>query len=222
MKLIAGLGNPGREYQHTPHNVGFEALELLCRRLNGEWRDSSRFAGRIARVLYGSVPLLLVQPQTFMNASGECVGAVARYFRVAPQAVSVVSDDVALPPGRLRIRFGGSDGGHRGLQSIIQHLATDGFTRLRIGVGRGEQPARGLVGHVLGRLPADEQERVDRVLPVAVEALLCLVRDGTAAAMNRYNGYLLEDERTTAAVPDPPPGRGATDEQGASGHVEKV
>ncbi len=222
MKLIAGLGNPGREYQNTPHNVGFDVVDLVCRRLGGEWRDSSRFAGRIARVLYGSVPLLLVQPQTFMNASGECVGAVARYFRVAPQAVTVVSDDAALPPGRLRIRAGGSDGGHRGLQSVIQHLGTDAFARLRLGIGRGEKPGKGLVGHVLGRFPPEEQARIDRVLPVAVEALLCLVQDGTAAAMNRYNGELFEDERTVAATPDPSPGREATEAQGASSHVEKV
>lgn len=220
MKLIAGLGNPGREYERTPHNVGFDVVDLLCRRLGGEWRVSAKFEGRVAKVASGTLPLLLVQPQTFMNASGQCVGALMRYYRLEPADVVAVLDDVELPPGKLRIRAGGSDGGHNGLASLIAHLGTGAFPRVRIGVGRGVHAGQGLVGHVLGRFPADVQEVVDRVLPVAADAVLHLARRSVGDAMNKYNGFSVEAVRSET-VPAPVGADVRTPkEQGAGSHVD--
>lgn len=200
MKLIAGLGNPGREYERTPHNVGFDVVDLLCRRLGGDWRLTAKFNGRVAKVPFGGDALLLVQPQTFMNASGECVGPLMRYYRMEPADIVAVLDDVELPPGRLRVRSGGGDGGHLGLASLIGNLGTNAFPRVRIGVGRGSFEGQGLVGHVLGRFPADVQALLDQVLPVAADAVLHTVRRGAVEAMNKYNGFSVEAARE-AAVP---------------------
>lgn len=223
MKLIAGLGNPGREYERTPHNVGFDVVDLLCRRLEGSWRASAKHEGLVARVALEGEGFLLVKPLTFMNASGRCVGALARYHRVAPQDVVAVLDDVELPPGRLRIRPEGGDGGHNGLVSLVEALGTTAFPRLRIGVGRGAPERRELVGHVLGRFPQETQALIDQVLPVAAEALLQIVRRGVPEAMNRYNGFTVEALRsaTDPAPAGTTPAR-ALKEQGAEIHVEKV
>lgn len=201
MKLIAGLGNPGREYERTPHNVGFDVVDLLCRRFGGDWRLAAKFSGRVAKVPFEGDALLLVQPQTFMNASGECVGPLMRYYRMEPADVVAVLDDVELPPGRLRIRAGGGDGGHRGLASLIANFGTNAFPRVRVGVGRGShaEQGQGLVGHVLGRLSAEAQDALDRVLPLAAEAVLETVRRGAGEAMNKYNGLNVEAARDAAA-----------------------
>ncbi len=223
MKLIAGLGNPGREYERTPHNVGYDVVDLLCHTLEGSWRSSAKHEGQVARVSLEGEGLLLVKPLTFMNASGRCVGSLARYHRVAPQDVVAVLDDVELPPGRLRIRPEGGDGGHNGLLSLADGLGTTAFPRLRVGVGRGAPERRELIGHVLGRFAPETQALIDRVLPVAVEALLLLVRHGVPEAMNRYNGFSVEALRPAA---DPAPAGTASaralKEQGAEIHVEKV
>ena len=223
VKLIAGLGNPGREYANTPHNVGFAVTDLLCERLDGSWHLEPRFKGRVARVTHAGESVLLVQPQTFMNASGDCVGAIANYFRIEPDDLMAVLDDVELPPGRLRIRPQGGDGGHRGLASLIMEFGTDRFVRVRIGVGRGAHASQGqsLVGHVLGRLPPEAQEAVDRVLPVAADALLETIRSGASVAMNKYNGYGVEAAHETATPAEGSDGVLVPEEQGTS-HVEKV
>jgi len=136
VKVIAGLGNPGREYAQTPHNVGFDVVVMLAERLQAEWRNSRRFQARTARATFAGCECLLVQPQTFMNLSGTSVAAVLRYHGGCPADLVVVLDDADLPLGRLRIRKSGSSGGHRGLASVIDVLGGGDFARVRLGVGR--------------------------------------------------------------------------------------
>lgn len=191
MKLIAGLGNPGREYERTAHNVGFDVVDLLCRRLGGTWQAVSRFTARVAKVSHGRDQILLVQPQTYMNDSGHAVGPLAHYYRIEPRDLVAVSDDADLPPGRLRVRPGGATGGHRGLASLIECLGTQGFARVRVGIGHGTD-GRSLADHVLGRLPDAVRETIDKVIPVAADAALCVLSDGPVAAMDRYNGFEIQ------------------------------
>ena len=201
MKLIAGLGNPGREYERTAHNVGFDVVDELCRRLGGAWQTVSRFDARVAKVTIGKDQVLLVQPQTYMNDSGRAVGPLAHYYRIEPRDIVAVSDDADLPPGRLRIRPNGSTGGHRGLASLIECLGTQDFPRVRIGIGHGTD-GRKLADHVLGRLPDDVRAKLDKVTAVAADATLCVLSAGSSKAMERYNGFTLEeDEAQPASAP---------------------
>ena len=205
MKLIAGLGNPGREYERTAHNVGFDVVDELCRRLGGSWQAVGRFDARVARVAVGRDQVLLVQPQTYMNDSGRSVGPLAHYYRIEPGAIVAVSDDADLPPGKLRVRPNGSTGGHRGLASLIECLGTQDFPRVRIGIGHGTD-GRKLADHVLGRLPDDVRAKIDKVVPVAADAALSVLTVGVAKAMERYNGFTLEEDRAPeASTPDPAP-----------------
>lgn len=203
MKLIAGLGNPGREYERTAHNVGFDVVDSLCRDLGGSWQTASRFEALVARVVFGRDQVLLVKPQTYMNESGRAVGPLAHYYRIEPRHVVAVSDDADLPPGRLRVRPDGSTGGHRGLASLIECLGTQGFPRVRVGIGHGSD-GRDLAAHVLGRLPDDVRSRIDQVIPVAAKAALCVLSHGPAKAMERYNGFSLEEEGDRPPAGDTP------------------
>lgn len=182
--LIVGLGNPGKEYQETRHNVGFRVVELLAQRHGIELRRQRHQAvfgeGRIA-----GVSVLLAKPLTYMNLSGAAVAALARYHNVTPADILVICDDVALPVGRLRLRGQGSAGGHNGLRSIIDALGTTRFPRLRIGVGAPD--GRPLVDHVLGRFDRAEAEAIAVTLAEAADAVETFLRDGLEAAMNRYN-----------------------------------
>ncbi len=185
--MIAGLGNPGREYEGTPHNVGFAAVDSICRSLGGDWRIEPRFKADVAKVSTGGEQLLLVKPMTYMNASGEAIGQIMRYYRMAPSEIIVVSDDVNLQPGRIRVRAAGSAGGHNGLKSTIEHLGSRQFTRVRIGVGLGRGQSGSLVGHVLGRIAKEDAEGVAAGIDAAAEAALCAALEGTETAMNQYN-----------------------------------
>lgn len=186
MKIVAGLGNPGAAYVRTPHNAGFEVLDRLASRLSGIWREQARFKASLVRVKAEGTDVLLVKPLTFMNASGEAVGALLRYYDVAPTDLVVVSDDADLPAGRLRVRSEGGAGGHRGLLSVIESCGTQAFARVRVGVGRG---TAGLVDHVLGRLAPADEDAVRQTLDVAADAVMCLVARSTVEAMNRFNGW---------------------------------
>jgi PTH1 family peptidyl-tRNA hydrolase len=188
VKIVAGLGNPGATYKGTPHNIGFEVLELLAGRLGGSWRANARFKSRLARVRHEDEEMLLVQPQTFMNLSGEAVGALMRYHRLTPESLTVVVDDADLPAGRLRIRGEGGAGGHRGLLSVIESCGTRNFARVRVGIGRGKDGA-GLTEHVLGCLDPARDALVRRAAAAAAEAVLCLATRGLAEAMNRFNAW---------------------------------
>lgn len=192
MKLIAGLGNPGPEYAETPHNVGFRVVDLVAERSSASWKAESKFMGGVARARFGGVEALLVKPTTYMNLSGESVGRTARYFGVKPEDVVVVSDDADLPAGRIRIRMRGGSGGHKGLQSVIDCLGTDGFVRVRVGIGRSVFGGP-LVDYVLGRPSPEDEEALRRAMPVAADAVVCAASRGATEAMNRFNGAPAEE-----------------------------
>lgn len=187
MKMIAGLGNPGEAYANTPHNVGFDVVDLLAERLGGSWKHSSRFHAFVARTRCAEEPLLLVKPQTFMNLSGTSVVPLLRYYGGEPGDLTVVLDDADLPLGTLRIRAAGGTGGHRGLTSVMEALGSDAFARVRLGVGREGRGS--LADHVLGKFDEARQEKARAVVEAAADAVLCLTEKGLNEAMNRYNGW---------------------------------
>lgn len=184
MRAVIGLGNPGRRYAKTRHNVGFEVLDALASRHDLTFKRSWRIGADSCRL--GDRDVLLVKPQGYMNRSGETLARLRRRSGIAPADMLVVVDDVALAPGTVRIRPHGGAGGHNGLRSVIDELGTDQFTRLRIGVGAND-PGQDRVGHVLGRFAPDEREAVDRAIRTAVEAVICVLEESVDAAMNRYN-----------------------------------
>ena len=184
MKLIVGLGNPGAKYRGTRHNIGFAVLDELAARWQVSF-ESAPVDALIAKVR-GADEVLLAKPLTFMNASGEAVGALLRYYKIEIADLLVVVDDVQLPLGKIRARVRGSAGGHNGLKSIVAHIG-DEFSRLRIGVGRGD-PRRDLADHVLTRFDADEAAEVERVTARAADAAAMFVTSGIGAVMNGFNG----------------------------------
>jgi len=186
--MIVGLGNPGAQYAHTPHNAGFDVLDNLAERQGIAWRRSFRFQARVGRTGSGPDSLYLVQPLTYMNRSGTAVAGILRYHRMSPADLMVVSDDADLELGRLRIRAKGSSGGHRGLQSIVETLGTDDFARLRVGVGRPRNK-QNLVDYVLRPLDGEEAEIMQQVISTATRAVDEWMERGVDAAMNRYNGW---------------------------------
>ena len=183
--MIVGLGNPGVRYEQTRHNVGCWCVDRLAE----EWRadrERRRFRALVQEASMGAYRLVLVKPQTYMNDSGDAVGPAARWFKVPPNRLLVIHDDLDLPVGRVRFRQGGSSGGHRGVASIMEHLGSDGFLRLRIGIGR--PPSDEAVDYVLSRFSREEQAVVDRILGAASAMVRCVLEEGIAEAMNRYNG----------------------------------
>lgn len=184
MKLIVGLGNPGAEYEGTRHNVGFEVIRLLSRR-HGIPIAKRGFRASFGDGAIAGARVLLVCPMTYMNLSGESVGAIARFNKVPTEDVLLILDDVALPTGRLRLRAKGSAGGHNGLENVIQHLHTTEVARIRIGVGAA-RPGN-LVGHVLARFRPDEVETMAESYERAADAVECVIADGFDIAMNRFN-----------------------------------
>lgn len=188
MYLIAGLGNPGAEYAETRHNVGFMAVNRIAARLGANWQMQDRFQSRLARAELANRKLLLSQPQTFMNDSGTAVRALADYFKVPVGQVLVVADDADLPLGEIRMRTRGSSGGHHGLESVEQHLATRGYARLKIGIGRRDDGTREITDHVLGKFRRGETKLLGMVLERAVLQMECWVTDGAQKAMNDFNG----------------------------------
>lgn len=185
MKLIVGLGNPGLKYARNRHNVGFMVLSHLARAEGAEF-NRQRFNAQLAEIKFGGERVLLLKPQTYMNASGSAVGKLAAFYRVPRQDVMVVYDDLDLPLGKLRLRANGSSGGHHGMESIINTLGGSDIPRLRIGIGRPDPKQD--VGHVLGNFSQEEQSMLDDVLKRAAEALKVWAEDGIVKAMNLYNG----------------------------------
>jgi PTH1 family peptidyl-tRNA hydrolase len=182
--LVAGLGNPGREYERTRHNAGWLVLDELARRHGGSWR--SKFSGSLAEVRLGDAKLALLKPETYMNESGRSVGAAARFFKVAPEQVLVVHDDVDLEPGRQQARAGGGLAGHNGLRSLAQHLGSQDFLRLRVGVGRpGRGDPRPVADWVLS--PFAPEDDPDALVSRSADAVEAIVRDGLEAAQQRFN-----------------------------------
>jgi peptidyl-tRNA hydrolase, PTH1 family len=182
--LVAGLGNPGRQYERTRHNVGWLVLDELARRLGGSWR--SKFSGSLTEVRLGDLRLGLLKPETYMNESGRSVAAAARFFKVEPDSLLVVHDDIDLEPGRLQARRGGGLAGHNGLRSLAQHLGTQDFLRLRIGVGRpGRGDPRSVSDWVLSPLDADEA--VDGLVARAADAVETIAGEGLEPSQARFN-----------------------------------
>jgi PTH1 family peptidyl-tRNA hydrolase len=188
LHLVAGLGNPGGKYSGTRHNAGFMAVETLAQRWRADWRRDEGFDARLARAEFDGRQVLLCQPQTFMNLSGECVGKLAGYYRVAMIRLLIVVDDADLPLGEVRLRSRGSPGGHHGLESVEQHLGTDRYPRLRIGIGRANDGRREIADFVLGKFGQAEMETVTKVLERVAAQVECWVTSGVARAMSQYNG----------------------------------
>ena len=186
MKLVAGLGNPGREYAGTRHNVGFEVMDLLARRHHLPWPAKLDGSSVEARWRRPDADVLLVKPLTYMNLSGRAVGEVARFYKIDLPDVLVVADDVNLPLGRLRARASGTEGGHNGLRSIAESFGTIDYARLRIGVGRGDL-RRDLADHVLARFEPDEQAGMEDAIARAADAVEVWISDGLARVMNTFN-----------------------------------
>jgi PTH1 family peptidyl-tRNA hydrolase len=182
--LVAGLGNPGREYGRTRHNVGWLVLDELARRHGGSWR--SKFSGSLAEVRLGDARLALLKPETYMNESGRSVGAAARFFKVEPEQLLVVHDDVDLEPGRLQARDGGGLAGHNGLRSLAQNLGSQDFLRLRIGVGRpGRGDQRSVSDWVLS--PFAPEEDVEALVARAADAVEAVASEGLDRTQARFN-----------------------------------
>jgi PTH1 family peptidyl-tRNA hydrolase len=201
MKAIVGLGNPGSKYKGTRHNIGFAVVDEIARRagiefasapvdaLIAKWRRAGTEASDAPSGFSGTLdfePVLIAKPLTFMNASGQAVGELARYFKIGPDDLLIVVDEVQLPLGRLRARTAGSAGGHNGLKSVIAHIG-EHFARLRIGVGRGDS-RRDLADHVLSRFDGDEAAEVERMTARAADAAEMFTTAGIAAVMNAFNG----------------------------------
>ena len=191
MHLIVGLGNPGAEYARTRHNAGFLLVQKLAERWGANWTLEKKFSSRVARVDRNGGRVLLCEPQTFMNLSGEAVGALATFYRMEPKRLLVVVDDADLPFGEIRLRARGSSGGHHGLESIEQHLASREFPRLRIGIGR-KDGARQIANYVLGRFSPDEWVLAEKVLAAAADQAECWLSAGIEKAMNQFNGIVEE------------------------------
>lgn len=183
MRIVVGLGNPGREYAETRHNIGFMVLAELARR-NSAKSERSRFRAELTEYFMNGEKVVLVAPQTYMNLSGVAVNQVVNWYRVPIEHLLVIYDEIDLPLGQLRIRETGSAGGHNGLKSIIQELGTTKITRLRVGIGRGPGTA---VAHVLSRFNPMEQQAVPDLIARAADAVELWIRDGSIAAMNAVN-----------------------------------
>lgn len=185
MKIIAGLGNPGPEYSATRHNVGFLAVEELAKRWGAEaWR--SRHEALCAEYRGGSEPVLLVKPQTYMNLSGVAVGELMRWYKLGAADIIVIYDDLDLPAGKLRLRPQGGSGGHKGIESLLVHLGSDTFCRIRIGIGR---PPAGweTANYVLGRFTPEETPLMAAAIERAAAAAECILKQGIDKAMNLYS-----------------------------------
>jgi PTH1 family peptidyl-tRNA hydrolase len=209
VKIVVGLGNPGKQYEGTRHNVGWMVLDRLADRAGWSGRVKARDAAAVMRGRHGDHELLLVKPTTYMNLSGLAVRKVLARERAPLEDLLVVVDDFALPLGRLRLREEGSAGGHNGLRSILGEMGTQRFARLRVGIG---EPGRSAVDHVLSRFAPAEAADLDRVLSAAADAVEDWMRDGPARAANRWNAWQL----AAAAEPAPPAAASRAGTKGAS------
>jgi len=206
IRLVAGLGNPGREYEGTRHNVGFDVIDRIASQYGVSFVKESKWDAFIAKVnVDAGQELILLKPTTFMNLSGDSVGEYARFYRIPSTATLVVLDDVALPLGALRLRTEGGSGGQKGLGSVLIHFATEQVPRLRVGVGKASD-GRDLSSHVLSRFSAEEKIASEEAIARAAAAILCTAREGMIPAMNLYNAAPNSDKSspqqdTTAIQP---------------------
>lgn len=190
LHLIVGLGNPGAKYAKTRHNIGFMLVESLAEKWRADWVEEKKFQARVARVERAGKPVWLVQPQTFMNASGETVGPMVQFYRLPLQRFLVAMDDADLPLGEIRLRQRGSSGGHHGLESIEQRVGSRDYARLKLGIGRTADGRRDIAGHVLAPFSAAEMAAVGQVLTAACRQVECWLDAGIEKAMNEFNGVI--------------------------------
>mgnify|MGYP002777086594 CR=1 FL=1 len=196
-QLIVGLGNPGPKYDRTRHNVGFDLVDLLAQRWQISLTEQKKFKGILGEGLGpGGSKLRLLKPTTYMNNSGQAMRAVLDWYKLPPESVLVVYDDMDLPVGRLRMRLSGSAGGHNGMKSAIAHLGTQNFPRLRVGIGNAQQATgeKDTVSHVLGKFAPQEAKIMAEVIPVAADAIEFALRQGVEKAMSLYNNRTIPDE----------------------------
>jgi PTH1 family peptidyl-tRNA hydrolase len=183
-QLIVGLGNPGAKYDKTRHNIGFEAIDHLAQRWQISLSDQKKFQGIAGEGMAGGQKIRLLKPQTFMNLSGQSVRAMLDWYKLDPTAVLVIYDDMDLPLGKLRMRLSGSAGGHNGMKSLISHLGTQAFPRLRLGIGKSQDET---IGHVLGKFAAAEMPIVQEVLHLSSDAVNLALREGVEKSMSLFN-----------------------------------
>ncbi|MCD8391462.1 MAG: aminoacyl-tRNA hydrolase [Firmicutes bacterium] len=185
MYLIAGLGNPGKQYEMTRHNIGFHTIDYIAEQA-GINIKKLKFKGLYGEGRIAGEKVYLIKPQTYMNLSGECVGEFAAFYKIPPENIIVINDDISLETGRIRVRAKGSAGGHNGLKSIIAHLGSDAFLRVKMGVGANKRGD--LADYVLGRFPKEEIEIMEKAIINADAAVEKIIKNGVEAAMNKYNG----------------------------------
>ena len=186
MKIVVGLGNPGAQYANTPHSVGFEAVDLLAAAIGAAWEEKRQFKCLWAKGVLAGRQVTLVKPQTYMNLSGESVAPLVKYSNATAADLVVVQDDIDLPVGRLRVRVGGSCGGHNGIRNIIERLGTMQFTRVKIGVGKDKT---NVIGHVLGKFDPAARKIIDQAVAAAAKAAESALLNGAERAMNEFNGW---------------------------------
>lgn len=193
-ELVVGLGNPEPKYDRTRHNIGFEVVDYLAETWNLPWKENKRFQGLVAEgIAVSGKKIRLLKPLTYMNRSGQAVRAVIDWYKISPQAVLVAYDEMDLPVGRLRMRLTGSAGGHNGMKSIISHLGSQEFPRLRIGIGKSTGKKQ-TVSHVLGKFAPDESKIIKEVLDLSTDAIAMSLTKGVEKSMSFYNGKDLSKE----------------------------
>ena len=196
MYIIAGLGNPGEKYDNTRHNAGFLTIDALADRYGIDVREKAHKA-LIGKGVIEGQKVILAKPQTYMNLSGESIRALVDYYKVTQEELVIIFDDISLEPGQLRIRKKGSAGGHNGIKSIIAHLGTQEFTRIKVGVGE-KPPRMDLADYVLGRFAKEEQDTMKEAFETAAKAAVAIMTEGADAAMHQYNGSKKKKEKAEA------------------------
>lgn len=185
MYLIVGLGNPGKEYDHTRHNIGFDAIDKISSRYNIDL-NRTKFKGMYGEGFINSEKVILLKPLTYMNLSGESLREITSFYKIKSENIIVIYDDVDLEPGRVRIRKKGSSGGHNGIKSILYHLENEDFIRIKLGVGKAE---RDMISHVLGKFNLEDQEKIQEVLNCTIDIIDTIIKESVDSAMNKYNNF---------------------------------
>ena len=188
MILIVGLGNPGKQYEQTRHNIGFDVIDYMANKYNIDV-NREKFKGICGEGFIENKKVILLKPLTYMNLSGESIREFVNFYKLEDDEIIVVYDDISLDIGRLRIREKGSAGGHNGIKSIIQNLGGDKFPRVKVGVG---QPKDNLVNHVLGKFSKEDREHIEKVIPVVSDAIVEIVKNDAKESMNKFNGVNIE------------------------------
>ena len=185
MYLLVGLGNPGKEYAHTRHNVGFDVIDLMASKYNVSI-NRIKFKGVYGEINIVNEKVILLKPSTYMNLSGESVREASSFYKIPNENIIIIYDDISLDVGKLRVRSKGSAGGHNGIKSILANLTNDVFPRIKIGVG---QPEKALIPYVLGRFSIDDRVLVEKAFEASVKAVSVIIEEGCAEAMNQFNGF---------------------------------